>query len=89
MAWKIKYSKEALKALKKIDKLQAKRILDTLEYKIAELDNPRIVGKSLQGNLKSLWRYRIGDYRILCDIQDDQFIILAVFVGHRKNVYKF
>lgn len=60
-----------------MDKQNAKRIFDTLEGRIALLDDPRVLGKPLKGNLGELWRYRIGDYRVLCDIQDDQLIILA------------
>lgn len=70
-----------------MDKQNAKRIFDTLEGRIALLDDPRVLGKPLKGNLGELWRYRIGDYRVLCDIQDDQLIILAALIGHRKEVY--
>ncbi|OYQ73227.1 type II toxin-antitoxin system RelE family toxin [Wohlfahrtiimonas chitiniclastica] len=87
MAWTINYSDTALKSLKKMDKQNAKRIFDTLEERIALLDDPRVLGKPLKGNLGELWRYRIGDYRVLCDIQDDQLIILAALIGHRKEVY--
>ncbi|OYQ85884.1 addiction module toxin RelE [Wohlfahrtiimonas chitiniclastica] len=87
MAWTINYSDTALKSLKKMDKQNAKRIFDTLEGRIALLDDPRVLGKPLKGNLGELWRYRIGDYRVLCDIQDDQLIILAALIGHRKEVY--
>lgn len=70
-----------------MDKQNAKRIFDTLEERIALLDDPRVLGKPLKGNLGELWRYRIGDYRVLCNIQDDQLIILAALIGHRKEVY--
>ncbi|MBS7835261.1 type II toxin-antitoxin system RelE/ParE family toxin [Wohlfahrtiimonas chitiniclastica] len=83
MAWTINYSDTALKSLKKMDKQNARRIFDTLEGRIALLDDPRVSGKPLKGNLG----YRIGDYRVLCDIQDDQLIILAALIGHRKDVY--
>ncbi|GGZ85656.1 hypothetical protein GCM10007161_17000 [Ignatzschineria indica] len=88
MVWRIEYSDSALKALKKIDKTYAKRIVDTLELQIAHLDDPRVRGKALQGNLKSLWRYRVGNYRIICDIQDKKLTILALFIGHRKKIYR-
>ncbi|KZS22117.1 type II toxin-antitoxin system RelE/ParE family toxin (plasmid) [Wohlfahrtiimonas chitiniclastica] len=87
MAWTINYSDTALKSLKKMDKQNAKRIFDTLEGRIVLLDDPRVLGKPLKGNLGELWRYRIGDYRVLCDIQDDQLIILAALIGYRKEVY--
>lgn len=88
MVWRIEYSDSALKELKKIDKTYAKRIVDTLELQIAHLDDPRVRGKALQGNLKSLWRYRVGNYRIICDIQDKKLTILALFIGHRKKIYR-
>lgn len=81
MAWTINYSDTALKALKKMDKQNAIRIVDTLEQRIAVLDDPRVSGKALKGNLGDLWRYRIGDYRVLCDIQDGELIILAALIG--------
>ena len=88
MVWKVKYSDNALKALKKIDKTHVKRIVDTLELQIAQLDDPRVRGKALQGNFKNLWRYRVGNYRIICDIQNKKLTILALFIGHRKKIYR-
>ncbi|PWD83940.1 type II toxin-antitoxin system RelE family toxin [Ignatzschineria cameli] len=88
MVWKVEYSNKVLKVLKKIDKTHAKRIVDVLELQIAQLDDPRIRGKALNGNFKNLWRYRVGDYRIICDIQDNQLTILALFIGHRKRIYR-
>lgn len=70
-----------------MDKQNARRIVDTLEQRIAVLDDPRVNGKALKGNLGDLWRYRIGDYRVLCDIQDGELIILAALIGHRKDIY--
>lgn len=51
------------------------------------MENPRVLGKPLSGNMDGLWRYRVGDYRILAKIEDDTFIVLVIHVGHRKNVY--
>lgn len=87
MVWKINYSERALKALKKMDQQSAKRVLDFLENRIAVLDDPRTNGKPLKGELGVFWRYRVGDYRILCEIQDGELIILAALIGHRKEVY--
>nr|WP_281492426.1 type II toxin-antitoxin system RelE/ParE family toxin [Wohlfahrtiimonas chitiniclastica] len=71
-----------------MDKQNARRIVDTLEQRIAVLDDPRVSGKALKGNLGDLWHYRIGDYRVLCDIQDGELIILAALIGgHRKDIY--
>lgn len=87
MAWDIEYSGKALKALKRIDHTNAKRILDYMDNKVALLDNPRSLGKPLKGELGEFWRYRIGDYRVICEIQDNRLIILAALIGHRKEIY--
>jgi len=88
LAWKIEYSDKALKSLKKIDKTSAKRIIDFLDYRLAATDDPRILGKSLKGDLGVFWRYRVGDYRILCEIQDNRLVILAALIGHRRDIYQ-
>lgn len=87
MAWKIELSKTADKAIRKLDKTTAARILDTLEQ-ISHLDDPRTRGKALTGNLTGLWRYRIGDYRAICTIEDNKLAVLVLDIGHRKNIYK-
>ena len=87
MAWTINYSASALKSLKKMDRQSAKRILDFLENRIATLEDPRVSGKPLKGDLGIFWRYRVGDYRVLCEIQDGQLVILAALIGHRKEIY--
>ncbi|EPO1828234.1 type II toxin-antitoxin system RelE family toxin, partial [Shigella sonnei] len=73
---------------KKMDKQNAKRILDFLDQRVAVLDDPRTSGKPLKGDLGVFWRYRVGDYRVLCEIQDDKLVILAALIGHRKEVYE-
>ena len=83
----IRFSANAIKQLKKLDKHIAARIIDFLENKVAKLEDPRQVGKELQGNLANLWRYRIGDYRITVEIQDSELIIHVVKIGYRKDVY--
>ena len=87
MAWTINYSASALKSLKKMDRQSAKRIFDFLENRIATLEDPRVSGKPLKGDLGIFWRYRVGDYRVLCEIQDGQLVILAALIGHRKEIY--
>ncbi|MEI2419908.1 type II toxin-antitoxin system RelE/ParE family toxin, partial [Arthrospira platensis SPKY2] len=72
MAWTINYSDKALKALKKMDRQSAARIVDFMEQRVAELDDPRQSGKPLKGELGEFWRYRVGDYRVLCDIRDGE-----------------
>ena len=87
MAWRIDFTKNADKAMRKLDKSVAARVLDELE-EIAELEDPRSRGKALTGNLAGIWRYRVGDYRILCDIDNGKLVILVVEVAHRREVYK-
>lgn len=70
-----------------MDKQSAKRIVDFLDQRISPLDDPRVSGKTLKGELGQFWRYRVGDYRILCEIQDGELIIIAALVGHRKEIY--
>lgn len=87
MQWTIKYTQTALKGLLAIDKKHAREIKKYLEERIAVADNPRFFGKALTSNLSGLWRYRIGDYRVIAEIQDDSLIILAVKIGHRSKIY--
>ena len=87
MVWTINYSERALKSLRKMDKQNARRIVDFMDIRIAALDDPRQSGKSLKGELGEFWRYRVGDYRILCKIRDNELIILATTIGHRREVY--
>lgn len=83
---KIVYTEKVLKQLKKLDKSISSRIVDYMD-EVAKLEAPRSRGKSLVGNLIGLWRYRVGDYRILCRIIDDELLIMVVEIGHRKGVY--
>lgn len=87
MTWTIEVSEKAVRSLRKMDKQTARRIRNELA-EIAELEDPRSRGKALVGNLAGLWRYRVGDYRIVCDIEDDVLVILVIDVAHRREVYK-
>lgn len=87
MAWTIDVSEKAVRALRKMDKQAARRIRDELA-EIARLEDPRSRGKAMVGNLAGLWRYRVGDYRIVCDIEDGVLVILVVDVAHRREIYK-
>lgn len=80
MAYRIEFSKTADRALRKLDKPVAKRILDALE-EIAQLDNPRSQGKALAGNLSRLWSYRVGAYRIVCAIDNGRLAVFVVDLG--------
>lgn len=87
MVWTINYSERALKSLRKMDKQTARRIVDFMDLRIAIAADPRQSGKPLKGELGEFWRYRVGDYRILCEILDDELVILAATIGHRREVY--
>ena len=65
----------------------ARAILDYLEDEIAPLEDPRSRGKAMVGDKRGLWRYRVGDYRILCEIRDAELVIAAITIGHRRDVY--
>ena len=88
MAWSIEYAKTAKDQLRKLDKPVAKRILDFMDERIAVLENPRQTGKALKGPLGEFWCYRVGDFRIICEIQDDVISILVVQIGNRREVYR-
>ena len=88
MSWDIVYSEKAVHTLAKIDKSNRDKILKWLDKNIVGSANPKAYGKSLAGNLSGLWRYRVGDYRILCEICDKELVVYVFAVGHRKNIYK-
>ena len=87
MVWKIEYLKSIQKEVRKIDRKEQQRIKEYLEEKVAKLEDPRELGKALKGEFKELWRYRIGNYRAICEIQDKTITVLVVHIGHRKDVY--
>jgi mRNA interferase RelE/StbE len=87
LAWKIEYSDTALKQLKKLDRQIARRILDFMDERIASADDPRQSCIALSGPLRAFWRYRIGDYRLICDIQDGRLCVLVVEIGNRIKIY--
>ena len=84
----IKFEKSFLKALKKLDKQTLLIITSYIDNNLKDTNNPRKKGKALTGNLKGLWRYRIMDYRLIVDIQDDVLVIVAIDFGHRNKIYK-
>lgn len=87
MAWKIEFDSDAEKDLKKLDPHARKTVLSYLRERVATCDNPRDFGKPLQGDKSGLWRYRVNDYRIICQIHDTEVLVVVVRVGHRKHVY--
>jgi mRNA interferase RelE/StbE len=87
LVWRIRACKR--QQLGKLDKAEAKRITTFLRQRLATLDNPRSTGKALTGpQLGAYWRYRVGDYRIICDIQDGALCILVIEAGNRRDVYR-
>ena len=88
MSWKLEYSDKARKQLRKLDATQRAIILSWMDKNIDECNDPRAHGKGLVGDHTGEWRYRIGDFRVLCDIQDDKLIVLAFKIDHRSKVYK-
>jgi mRNA interferase RelE/StbE len=87
LIWKIEFDSDVEKDLRKLGHTAQKKILTYLKDKLMLVSDPRTLGKPLSGELSGLWRYRVGDYRILAQIEDDALIILVIHVGHRKNVY--
>ncbi len=88
MAWKVEVTELALKQLKKMGHSEARMITEYLRKGIEPLDNPRQLGKPLTKELSDLWRYRVGDYRLICEIRENELIVLVVRVGHGKGVYE-
>ena len=88
MGYQVLFSEEAAKEIKKLDK-SAKMLLEKwLRKHLVSCENPRAFGKGLTADKTGLWRYRIGDYRLICDIRDTELIIIAVSFGHRREIYK-
>ncbi len=88
MAWTIEYTDTAKGQLRKLDKQTARRIVDFMDERIAGQENPRNTVKALTGPLGGLWRYRMGDCRVICDIQDGALRVLVVQVGNRREIYR-
>ena len=88
MAWKIEYDAGAVKDLRKLDRQVQREILDYMDRRIAKADDPRAFGKPLRHTKFGLWRYRLRDYRIICQLQDAKLIVLVVAIGHRSTVYE-
>jgi mRNA interferase RelE/StbE len=88
LVWEIDYADTAKAQLRKLDKQMARRILDFMDERVAGLENPRSTGKALTGPLGGLWRYRVGDCRVICDIQEGALRVLVVQVGNRREIYR-
>ena len=89
MAWTIEYTETARKQLRKLDWQQARRIVEFMDERISGEHDPREGGKALTGSTFGVyWRYRVGDCRIICDIQDERLCVLVVRIGYRRDVYR-
>ena len=89
MTWKVEIEAEAVKELRKLDREAARRITKFLYDRLATRDDPRSIGESLKGSrLGDLWKYRVGDFRIIASIDDARLLVLVVRVGNRKDVYR-
>jgi mRNA interferase RelE/StbE len=89
LTWQIDLTASAVKHLSKLDKSEARRITAFLRERIGTIENPRTLGKPLIGpQLSEFWRYRVGDYRIICDIQDDVLVVLVIEIGNRREIYR-
>ena len=87
MAWNIEYDPGALQDLKKLDREIQREIVDYMDNRVAAARTPRDFGKPLRGSKFGLWRYRVRDYRIICELQEKRLVVLVVAVGHRSTVY--
>lgn len=87
MTWTVEFDESAAKELRRLDKQIQREILNYFRQRIATDEDPRRFGKPLARDLVGLWRYRVRDYRMICNIEDDKLIVLVVRVSHRKDVY--
>jgi mRNA interferase RelE/StbE len=85
--WRVEFDRDAARDLRKLGVVAERAILRYLRQRIATAEDPRRFGRPLTGDLRGLWRYRVGDYRIVAAIEDDRFVVLIVTVGHRREVY--
>ena len=89
MAWRIEFDRRAEKELSKLDPFVAKRILKFLRNRLAVLDDPRSLGEALKGvKFGDLWKYRVGDYRIIASVEDAVVTVLVLRIGNRRDVYR-
>lgn len=89
MAWIVNFADSVEKQLNKLSRIDKQRIMDFMLCRVANLENPRSLGAAMiERRFSNYWRYRVGDFRIICDIQDKEISILVISVGHRNKVYK-
>ena len=89
MAWAVELSEGAARELDKFDPQHSRRILKFLRDRLARSEDPRKLGQALQGaRLGEFWKYRVGDFRLICKIQDERLVVLVLRVGHRREIYR-
>ncbi len=89
MAYSVELAESAERELSRLDAQQSMRILKFLSERLAKLENPRSIGEALHGSrLGEFWKYRVGDYRLICKIEDDRLLVLVLRLGHRKEIYR-
>jgi len=88
MRYRIETTERFDREFRKLDRYTQRMVKAWIDRNISKTDNPRQHGKGLSANRRGQWRYRIGDYRLLCEIQDDRLVILALTIGHRREVYR-
>ena len=88
MSWAYNFEARALKELKKLGPQAQRLIVAYLDERVAGGEDPRSFGKALKGDLAGLWRYRVGDFRLICSIEDQRLVVLVLKVGHRRDVYE-
>jgi mRNA interferase RelE/StbE len=89
LAFEVEFDPDALKELKKLDRPIQQRLVGFLRQRVAQLDNPREIGEALSGaRLGNYWKYRVGDWRIICDIQDARIVVRVLRIGNRREVYR-
>jgi mRNA interferase RelE/StbE len=88
LAWTVEFTPGAERDLKQLDRPVQKRISGFLRERVATSDDPRALGEALRGELAGLWRYRVGDFRVLCQIEDNRIVVTVVAIGHRSSIYR-
>ena len=88
MPWSVEVAPQAARSLARLDRSTQRRVQTFLAERIATAEDPRRLGRPLSGALVGLWRYRIGDYRLICRIEDGRCLVLVLALGHRREVYR-
>lgn len=89
MAYRVELAESADRELSNLDAQPRKRILKFLQQRVAKLENPRSIGAALRGSdLGEFWKYRVGDFRLICKIEDDRLVVLVLRLGHRREIYR-